>query len=87
MSLLEFVECEKIFQSFKSQFQPVLKCLDSVQKMQTKSVVISIFNSLCYDIVPRVNKEVSFNSLENMMTVFTTVQIFPMLKVSNRNTR
>ena len=68
-------------------FQPVLKCLDSVQKMQTKSVVISIFNSLCYDIVPRVNKEVSLNSLENMLTGSTTVQIFSTLKVSNRSTR
>ena len=51
-----FLECEKIFRSSTSQFQPVLKCSDLVQKMQTNSIVLSNFNSLCYDIEPRVNE-------------------------------
>ena len=63
-----------------SQFQPVLKCSDLVQKMQTNSIIISNFNSLCYNIEPRVNKEISFNLLENMLTLFTTVQSFSYAK-------
>ena len=43
-----FLECEKIFRSFTSQFQPELKCSDLVQKIQTNSGVISNFNSLYY---------------------------------------
>ena len=48
--------------------------------MQTNSIVISNFNSLCYDIEPRVNKEISFNLLENMLTLFTTVRSFSYAK-------
>ena len=35
-----FLECEKIFRSFTSQFQPVLKCSDLLQKIQTNSIVM-----------------------------------------------
>ena len=71
-----FLECEKIFRFFTSQFQPVLKCPDLVQKMRTNSIVISNFNSLCYDIELNINKEISFNLLENTLTLFTTVRSF-----------
>ena len=72
-----FLQCEKIFWSFTSQLQPVLKCSGLVQqKMQTNSIVISNFNSLSYDIDPRINKEISFNLVENMLTLFTKVQSF-----------
>ena len=77
MSLSEpYEKCEKMFRSFTSQFQPVLKCSDLVQKMQTNSIVISNFNSLCYDIEPKINKEISFNLLENTLTYFRTVRSF-----------
>ena len=76
-----FLQCEKIFWDFPSQFPPVLlKSLDLVQKTQTNSIFISTFNFLCYDIEPRVNKENSFNLLENMLTLFTTVQSFSYAK-------
>ena len=75
-----FLECEKTFQSFTSQFQPVLKCSDLVKKMQTNSIVISNFNSLCYDIEPKVIKEISFNLFENILTLFTTVRSFSFAK-------
>ena len=58
----------------------MLKCSDLVQKMQTNSIVISNFSSLCYDIEPRVNKQISFNLLENMLTLFTTVRPFSYAK-------
>ena len=44
---------------------------------------VSNFNSLCYDIEPRVNKEkekISFNLLKDMLTLFTTVQSFSYAK-------
>ena len=54
----------------------MLKCPDLVQKMRTNSIVISNFNYLCYDIEPKINKEISFNLLENTLTLFTTVRSF-----------
>ena len=56
----------------------MLKCADLVQKMKTNSysIVFSNFNSLCYDTEPRVNKEISFNLLENTLTLFTPVHYF-----------
>ena len=43
-------------------------------------IVISTFNCLCYGIEPRVNKDISFNLLENMLTLFTTVRYFSYAK-------
>ena len=72
-----FLECEKIFRSFTLQFQPIQNL---VQNMQNNSIVISAFNCLCYGIEPRVNKDISFNLLENMLTLFTTVRYFSYAK-------
>ena len=79
-----FLECEKIFRSFTLQFQPIQNL---VQNMQNNSIVISTFNCLCYGIEPRVNKDISFNLLENMLTLSQQYDIFPMLKILKRNTR
>ena len=72
-----FLEREKIFRSFTLQFQPIQNL---VQNMQNNSIVISTFNCLCYGIEPRVNKDISFNLLENMLTLFTTVRYFSYAK-------
>ena len=58
----------------------MLKCSDLIQKMQTNYIVFSNFNSLCYDIEPRVNKGISCNLWENMLTLFTTVRSFAYAK-------
>ena len=63
-----FLECEKKPKS-------VLKCLDLVLKMQNNSIAVS--NLLCYDNEPRVNKNISFKLLGNMVTLFITVRSFP----------
>ena len=39
-------------------------------------MVISNFTSLCYDIETRVNREISFNLLENVLTLLMIVQSF-----------
>ena len=42
--------------------------------MQDTSCVISNFDVLCYNIEPKVNKEISLNLLENMLLFFTKVR-------------
>ena len=69
-------ECEKIFRSFTSQFQPVLKCSDLVQEMQTNSLIISNFNFLCYDIEPRINKEINLLEIMEILIYWKTCSLF-----------
>ena len=38
-----------------------------IQEMQGSPCVISNFDALCYNIEPKVNKEISLNLLENML--------------------
>ena len=71
-----FFECEKIFRSFTSQFQPVLKCSDLVQEMQTNSLIISNFNFLCYDIEPRINKEINLLEIMDILICWKTCLLF-----------
>ena len=59
----------------KKKPKSVLKCLDLVLKMQNNSIAVS--NLLCYDNEPRVNKNISFKLLGNMVTLFITVRSFP----------
>ena len=47
-----------------------------VQEMQCNPWVVSNFNALSYNIGPKVNKEISFNLLENMLLLFTKVRAF-----------
>ena len=54
-----FLECEKIFPSFTSELRIVLKYSALVQEMQANSIIISNYDSLCYSIEPKVNKELS----------------------------
>ena len=44
--------------------------------MQGSPCVISNFGALCYNIQPKVNKEISLNLLENMFLIFTKVCVF-----------
>ena len=48
------------------------------QEMQGSPCVIASFEALCYNIEPKVNKEISLNLLENMllMLLFTKVHAF-----------
>ena len=75
-----FIECEKIFRESTSQFQTKIDSLDLVRKMQVNSSVISNFDAVCYDIEPKVNKEISLNLLEGMLLLFTKVRAFSFAK-------
>ena len=45
-----------------------------VQEKQSSPYFISNFDALCYNIEPKVNKEISLNLLENMLLLFTIVR-------------
>ena len=74
-----FIECEKIFRSFTLAFLLVFKYSELVQEMQADSIIISNYDSLCYSIEPKVNKELklkSLNLLESMLELFLKVRMF-----------
>ena len=74
------MECEKIFRSFTSAFRLVFKYSELVQEMQANSIIISNYDSLCYSIEPKVNKELSLNLLECMLELFVKVQMFSFVR-------
>ena len=47
-----------------------------LQEMQANSIIISNYDSLCYSIEPKVNKELSLNLLESMLELFVKVWMF-----------
>ena len=71
-----FIACEKIFRSFTSAFRLVFKYSELVQEMQANSIIISNYDSLCYRIEPKVNKELNLNLLESMLELFVKVPMF-----------
>ena len=70
------IECEKVFRLSTSSFQPVINSAQLVQEMQGSLCIISSFEALCYNIEPKVNKEISLNLLENVLLLFTKVRAF-----------
>ena len=75
-----FMECERIFRSFTLNFQSSLNCRDIVREMQSSFVFISSYDSICYNVKPEVNREICFNLLENILTLFTRVRSFSYAK-------
>ena len=71
-----FIQCDKIFRSFTAAFRLVFKYSELVQEMQAKSIIISNYDSLCFIIEPKVNKEISLNLLESMLELFVKVSMF-----------
>ena len=62
-----FIECEKIFLCFTSKFHFVFKYSELVQEMQANSIVISNYDSLCYSIEPKVDKEICWKVYWNYL--------------------
>ena len=73
-----FIECEKIFRSFTSEFRLIFKYSELVQEMEANlnSIIISNYDSLCCSIEPKVNKELNLNLLESMLELFVKVRMF-----------
>ena len=55
-------------------------CKDLVHVMLQNSVVVSNFKSICYGIVPKVNKEISLNLLEQILVLFVRLRTFSFAK-------
>ena len=71
-----FIKCEKIFRCFTSEFRLVFKYSELVQEMQANSIIISNYDSLCYSLEPKVNKELSLNLLASILELFVKVRMF-----------
>ena len=89
-----FIECDKTFRSFISAFCLVFKYSDLVKEIQANSIIILNYDSLCYSIEPKVNKELSLNLLESMLELFVKVHTFSFArdikekhKVKNKKTK
>ena len=89
-----FIECDKTFRSFISAFCLVFKYSDLVKEIQASSIIVLNYDSLCYSIEPKVNKELSLNLLESMLELFVKVHTFSFArdikekhKVKNKKTK
>ena len=71
-----FIQCDKIFRSFTSAFRLVFRYSELVQEMQATSIIIWNYDSLCFIIEPKVNKELNLNLLESMLELFVKVPMF-----------
>ena len=85
--------CENI-SLFHISISLVFKSPGLVQKMQANSTIISNYESLCYSIEPKENKELSLNLLESMLELFVKVQMFSFArdikekhKIKNKKTK
>lgn len=75
-----FLQCECIFRSQTSHFSTKLVCSELVDAMLKNSVILSNYRSICHAIEPKVSKEISFNLLEQMLTLFVRVRTFSFAK-------
>ena len=75
MRLLK-IYSQNVRKYFASKFRLVIKYFELVEEMQANSIIISNYDSLCYNIVPKVNKGLSLNVLENMLELFVIVRMF-----------
>ena len=80
-----FLKCECIFRSHTSEFSVKIVCEDLVYLMLQNNVVISNFKNICYDIDSEVNKEISLNLLEQILTLFVRLRTFSFAKDVREN--
>ena len=66
----------KFFVLLHQNFVQSSNTLELVQEMQANSIIISNYDSLCYGIEPKVNKELSLNLLESMLELLVKVRMF-----------
>ena len=71
-----FLECELLFRSKTEHFLSKLVSEELVKVMSTNCSVSSIYKSICNEIDPKVNKEISMNLLDHLLTLFVRVRTF-----------
>ena len=75
-----FLQCELIFRSKTEHFLTKLVTQEIVQVMLTNCTVLSNYKSVCNEIDPQVNKEISMNLLDHLLTLFVRVRTFSYAK-------
>ena len=82
-----FIQCEKIFRSKTADHLSSLSCEIMVFEMLKDCMVMSTYHSICYGIEPKVNKEISMNLLEHILSLFVKVRVFSYAKDNSRKTQ
>ena len=75
-----FIQCEKIFRSKTADHLSSFSCEKMVFEMLKDCTVMSKYHSICYGIDPKVNKEISMNLLEHILSLFVKVRVFSYAK-------
>ena len=75
-----FYKCECIFRTNTAKFSVKLICADFVKKMLEDSVILSNFKTICLDVDPKVDSEISMNLLEQILTLFVRIRTFSYAK-------
>ncbi len=75
-----FLCCEELFRLKTGTFTTKLPCDDLVKKVLKDSFILSHYKSICTDVEPMVDKELSFNLLEQIVTLFFRVRTFSYAK-------
>ena len=71
-----FLTCENIFRSKTSNHSSKIICEEIVKSMFENSTIRSKFKTVCYDVDPKVNSEISLNLLEQILTLFVRMRTF-----------
>jgi hypothetical protein len=75
-----FIKSECIFRSKTSQFAVKIVCADIVKNMLENCTITSKYKTVCSDIDPKVNSEISMNLLEQILTLFVRIRTFSFAK-------
>ena len=75
-----FFKSECIFRSKTAKFSVKVICADIVKNMLENCTITSNFKTVCYDIDPKVDSEISMNLLELILTLFVRILTFSFAK-------
>ena len=75
-----FLKSECIFRSKTAKFSVKVICSDIVKNMLENCTITSNFKTVCYDIDPKVDSEISMNLLEQILTLFVRIRTFSFAK-------
>ena len=75
-----FYQCEIMFRNKTAPFITKLNCGDLVDNMFQNSTILSNFKSICNDIDPKVDKEISLDLLERILILYVRVRAFSYAK-------
>ena len=75
-----FSKSECIFRNKTARFSVKIDAAEIVQNIIESSTIKSKFKTVCCDIDPKVDSEISINLLEQMLTLFVRIRTFSFAK-------